>query len=47
MGFDSALQLTFKKLLINKFWYCVKEEYPQLSEKNCENTPPSSKPVSL
>lgn len=26
--FDSVLQLTFKKLLLMKFWYNIKKEYP-------------------
>lgn len=25
---DSLLQLTFKKLLLIKFWYNIKKEYP-------------------
>ena len=29
----SKLQLTFKKLPLVEFSYCVKKEYPQLSEK--------------
>ena len=30
---DFTFQLTFKKLPLIKFWYNIKREYPQLSEK--------------
>lgn len=33
MVLKSTLYLTFKKLLVVKFWFGIKEEYPYLSEK--------------
>lgn len=33
MVLESILQVIFKKLPLVKFWYSIKGEYPQLSDK--------------
>jgi len=44
---DSTLQVTFNKRPFIEFWYSVKEEYLQLSEKAIKNIPPFSNFVSM
>lgn len=44
---DSTLQVTFNKWPFIEFWYRVKEEYLQLSEKAFKNIPPFSSFVSM
>ena len=39
---DLIFQLTFRKLSFVKFWYNIREEYPQLSEKAIKISPPFS-----
>lgn len=43
---NSTLSVIFKKLPLIKFWWCVKEKYPQWSEKAVKIFLPSSNYIS-